>query len=419
MSAHDPRRVVEDLRDHLAAHDRRLAFLFGAGTSSAVNVASPPAPGAKPEHKPIIPGVVDLTAMCAAAVSKMGNAHSGAWKSMIKQCEENGRTANVENVLSQVRLKMDAIGDGETLVGLDRLQLIEVEKTICSTIADVVSPADNIISQRMPHHDFADWAKKVSRTAPLEIFTTNYDVLLERAFEASGVPVFDGFVGILHPFFYPECLEDEDLLPKPQWIRLWKLHGSVNWVLKVVESVGAKRKRIIRVQPTKSGELILPSHRKYDESRKQPYMAYMDRLSRMLSAQHALLITCGYSFGDEHINAILYGALDNCNTANIISLQFGDLKETDELVKAAIHRPNLTVIGPNGAVISGVLGTWQLSEPVDAKTSSFMDAAFDSNALPEDEGSPAAASADLKGTMRLGDFNWLCQFLKAMGPGIQ
>lgn len=95
------------------------------------------------------------------------------------------------------------------------------------------------------------------------------------------------------------------------------------------------------------------------------------------------------------------------------------MKETDDLVKAAMHRPNLTVIGPNGAVISGIWGTWQLTEPVDAKTSSFMDAAFDSNALPEDEGSPATASADLKGTMRLGDFNWLCQFLKAMGPGIQ
>lgn len=419
MSAHDPRRVVEDLRDHLAAHDRRLAFLLGAGTSSAVNVAPPPTPGAKPEHKPIIPGVLDLTTICATAVSKIGTPYSAAWESMIKQCEKGGRKANVENVLSQVRLKMDAIGEGETLVGLNRLQLIEVEKTICSTIADVVSPADSIISQRMPHHDFADWAKKVSRTAPLEIFTTNYDVLLERALEASGVPVFDGFVGTLHPFFYPECLEDEDLLPKPKWIRLWKLHGSVNWLLEAVESVGATRKRIIRGQPTKSGELILPSHRKYDESRKQPYMAYMDRLLRILSVEHALLITCGYSFGDEHINAILYGALDNRNTANIISLQFGDLKETDGLVKAAMHRPNLTVIGPNGAVISGIWGTWQLTEPVDAKTSSFMDAAFDSNALPEDEGSPATASADLKGTMRLGDFNWLCQFLKAMGPGIQ
>lgn len=419
MSTHDPRRVVEDLRDHLAAHDRRLAFLLGAGTSSAVNIAPPPAKGTKQQHKPLIPGIDALTAMCAAAVGEMGKTQAGAWQSLIKQCENSGRTANVENVLSQVRLKMDAIGEGETLVGLDRSQLIEVEKTICSTIADSVVPADGIIPKRVPHDDFAEWVKKVNRTASLEIFTTNYDVLLERAFEASRVPVFDGFVGTLHAFFYPECLDDEDLLPKPKWIRLWKLHGSVNWTLKEMEGDGGARKRIIRVQPAKSGELILPSHRKYDESRKQPYMAYMDRLSRILSVEHALLITCGYSFGDEHINAILYGALDNRSTANIISLQFQALKETDELVKTAIRQSNLTVIGPNGAVISGVWGTWQLAEPIDMKTSSFMDAAFDSNALPEDEGSPAATSDDLKGMMRLGDFNWFCQFLTAMSPGIQ
>ena len=44
-----------------------------------------------------------------------------------------------------------------------------------------------------------------------------------------------------------------------------------------------------------------------------------------------------------------------------------------------------------------------------------MDLAFDSNALPEEEGSPAAVAADLTGKMRLGDFNWFCRFLDAMG----
>jgi hypothetical protein len=48
-----------------------------------------------------------------------------------------------------------------------------------------------------------------------------------------------------------------------------------------------------------------------------------------------------------------------------------------------------------------------------------MDTAFDSNALPEDEGSPAAKAADLEGSMRLGDFNWFCRFLKEMGPDLQ
>jgi len=31
VNTHDPRQVIEDLRNHLAAHDRRLAFLFVGG----------------------------------------------------------------------------------------------------------------------------------------------------------------------------------------------------------------------------------------------------------------------------------------------------------------------------------------------------------------------------------------------------
>jgi hypothetical protein len=415
VNTHDPRQVIDDLRNHLAAHARRLAFLFGAGTSSAVNIAPAPGAGEKPKHEPLIPGIDALTTACGAAVGALGATHAAAWAALVKQCEGDGRPANVEDVLSKVRMKIDAIGEGETLVGLDRDQLRASESTICATIAMKVNPAEDKIPKHTPHSDFAAWVMKVNRTAPIELFTTNYDVLFERAFEASRVAVFDGFVGTYHPFFYPECLDDDDLLPTSKWIRLWKLHGSVTWLLED----GSAGKRIIRGQPSVSGEMILPSHRKYDESRKQPYVAYMDRLSRVLNSEHALLITSGYSFGDEHINSILYGALDSRSTANIIALQFQDLKEHDDVVDAAIRRSNLTVIGPNGGVISGIWGIWKLTQPVDNKTCSFMDTGFDSNALPEDEGSPAAASADSKGRMRLGDFNWFCRFLNEMGPDIQ
>ena len=411
MPTHDPRQLIEDVRDHLAAHDRRLAFLFGAGTSSAVNVAPAPAAGSKPIIKPLIPGVDGLTENCRTKVCGLGASQAAAWATLVTQCRQEGRAAHIEHILSQVRTKIDAVGPDEKLVGLTRKQLKAVERMICATIAKAASPAEANIPVHTPHGHFADWAKKVNRTAPIEIFTTNYDVLFERAFAATRVPVFDGFVGPYRPFFYPECLHDDEQLPKAQWPRLWKLHGSVNWLLED----RPEGKRIIRSHLTGSGELILPSHRKYDESRKQPYLAYMDRLVRILNSEHALLVTCGYSFRDEHINDILYSALDTRNTANIIALQFDAFDPDDDLSRSAVKRANLTVIAPNGGVISGIVGRWQLTQPVDNKTSPFMDLAFDSDALPEEEGSPAAVAADLTGKMRLGDFNWFCQFLDAMG----
>ena len=359
----------------------------------------------------MIPGIDGLTEHCRTEVRSLGKSHATAWAALIQQCNQEGLAANIENVLSKVRTKIEAVGQAETLVGLTRKQLQDVESKICAAIARKASPADTKIPNRMPHNDFADWVKNVTRTAPIEIFTTNYDVLFERAFEATRVPVFDGFVGTHRPFFYPECLHDDEQLPTTRWIRLWKLHGSVNWLL----DDQPEGKRIVRSHLTESGELILPSHRKYDESRKQPYLAYMDRLSHILNSEHALLVTCGYSFRDEHINDILYGALDTRNTANIIALQFMNLNENDDVSASAAKRSNLSVIAPNGGVISGIAGLWQLTQPVDNKTSSFMDIAFDSAALAEDKGSPAAVAADLTGRMRLGDFHWFCRFPQRYG----
>lgn len=409
VSTHDPRQVIEDLRNHLAAHDRHLAFLLGAGTSCAVNVAPAPAPGTKPTHQPLVPGTDALTAVCRAEVEQLGAKHAAAWAAVHAQCEGNARPANVEAVLSKVRMKIDAMGEGETSAGLTRDELVVLERTLCAAIAKAVTPQDNAIPHLLPHHDLAAWVKKINRGLPLEIFTTNYDILIERALEMARVPVFDGFVGAYRPYFFPECIDNEDWLPGSQWVRLWKLHGSVNWLCDT-----GFDKRIVRVGPQVSGELILPSQRKYDESRKQPYVAYMDRLSRVLNSNHSLLITLGYGFGDEHINSILYSSLDNRSNANLVALCYGDLSSADGVVTAALRRPNLTVVGRNGGVISGVWGDWRLSQPVDNKTASFMDIAFDSNALPETSGSAAATTEHQLGQMRLGDFNWFCRFLQTL-----
>jgi hypothetical protein len=286
LKTHDPRQVIEDLRNHLAAHDRHLIFLFGAGTSSAVNIVDTANQTSKEGLKsnPLIPGIEGLTEACAMTVKEKGAPYAKAWELLEKQCEQEKRPANVENILSKIRMKIDAIGEEEELLGLNRVKLSEVEAAICATIGSIVCPSEDRIPEETPHDFFAAWVKKASRTVPLEIFTTNYDLLFERAFEALRIPIFDGFVGTYRPFFYPECVEDDALQPKAKWIRLWKLHGSVNWhVLK--KPTG---QQIIRTPPTKSGEMILPSHRKYDQSRKQPYITYMDRLSRLMNTDHAL-----------------------------------------------------------------------------------------------------------------------------------
>ena len=50
--------------------------------------------------------------------------------------------------------------------------------------------------------------------------------------------------------------------------------------------------------------VIHPSYMKYQESRRMPYLAMVDRLRAFLKQPTSTLILCGYSFRDEHVNEV-------------------------------------------------------------------------------------------------------------------
>lgn len=392
MATHDPRKAIELLRNHLATHDQHLVFLFGAGTSCAV---------IDPASKtPLIPAVDALTKDCGDCLTKASAEYANAWKAIVEECDSLHLSPNIETILSRVRAKLLAMGPKDSSLGLSRDKLVDFEKLICDEIAKKVSPAESSIPDNIAHDHFAQWLRRIRRKSPAEVFTTNYDILIERSMERAQVPVFDGFSGSHRPFFNTECFEDETQMPPREWVRLWKLHGSINWVV-VTDST---HRRIVRDATAAHGEMILPSHLKYDESRKLPYQALMDRLRVSLRQPGALLITCGFSFSDQHINAIVLDALENQPLTHVISLQYGDVGENSELTAMAKRCANFLVFGKGAAVIQGVWGNWQLANPIDPHSGTFMNVAFE----PDD---PAKASG---GKLKLGDFNAFCQFLETM-----
>lgn len=390
---HDPLQTVGSLRDHLARHDKPIAFLFGAGTSAA--------PRKNQTDEPLIPSVEPLTRLCQDAVRQKGTEIGNAWKLIEEESRVTDGNAFIEAILSRVRLKIQAMGLNDTLAGLTVSQLKEFEEAIRQTIAAAVQPSSSEIPEKLPHHELARWVGRSARTRAVEIFTTNYDVLLEQAFEDERLAIFDGFVGSHQPFFSPESLGRAELAPGAAWVRLWKIHGSVNWKWK---EIGQSR-RITRTQPTGSGELILPSSMKYDESRKQPFIALLDRLGAFLAQDDALLISCGYSFCDEHINAILFQALSNPGRTHIFALQFNDPADDSALARMACRRSSLSVLAPTFAWIGSAKGEWRLLEPITSATAGFMDIAFDTDAEPRPD------KQSLTGRFRLGDFNYLSKFL--------
>jgi len=166
--------------------------------------------------------------------------------------------------------------------------------------------------------------------------------------------------------------------------------------------------RVVRGAIDPAGEMILPSFQKYDESRQQPYAAFTDRLTRFLEQDDALLIVAGFNFGDEHINNLIFGALENRPRTHVYALQFEELPEESVLIKRAYQRSNLIVVGPQTGVIGGRRAKWTPEE-----IPSFMDGVFELKAEAVAAGADAA-KAPKSGVMKIGDFACFCRFLESM-----
>lgn len=396
MASHDACKAITDLRDHLARHDKPIAFLFGAGTSCSVTV--PPTDGGP--DVPLIPAVAGLTRICASEVQRLGKKYHGAWAQISKLCGKGAAPANIEDILSRLRMMLAAIGDHDRLLGLDKAGISKLEERVRRTMAAIANPRLESIPEETPHRSMARWLAKTSRLQPVEIFTLNYDVLIEMAFEAERIPLFDGFVGSYRPFFLPESLRRPEAAPGQNWVRLWKMHGSVTWRREDL----AGRERIVRGEPDASGEMILPSFHKYDESRQQPYAAFIDRLARFLDQDDALLITNGFSFGDEHINNVIFSAIENRPRTHVYALQFEEVVDEHDLQRRALRQRNLIVVGPRTGIIGGRRAEWECGE-----SAPFVDAVFEP--APTTTVNPRSRT----GQLRLGDFARFCDFLRSMG----
>jgi hypothetical protein len=412
MTTHDPQHVLETLRNHLSQPDSKVVFLFGAGTSCAVRKKTQAANDgtATPEGPPLIPSVRELTEICQKEIRKLDPEgqeprFANALDLIQSEAKPATRDVNIEDVLSCVRRKLEAVGDQDKLAGLDRDDLALAEETIKRTIAAQVNPDRSNFPERLPHEDFARWVKLMPRKEPIEVFTTNYDVLIETALEAERVPSFDGFVGCNHPYFSHDTLNSTgDSAPGTAWTRLWKVHGSINWEIETVRG----QKRVIRTAPTNAGEMILPSHHKYDESRKQPYTALLERLSRVLERRDTIMIVCGYSFSDEHINAILFDALAARQGPHIIAIQFVDPDPQSVLIDRGKRHLNLMVLSRRKAVVGGKVGEYVLPPGGGAY---YLEGAFQRDPIKEGD-----KEQPVTGEFLLGDFPKFTNFLASLTP---
>lgn len=178
-----------------------------------------------------------------------------------------------------------------------------------------------------PGDPLADHRELLKRlmTRPLtlkrvNIFTLNYDTLVEQAADAEGAVLLDGFVGTMRRVFRPESYDHDLYFPAEttegrvhrldRVIHLYKLHGSVSW--RSSSPSWSDPYGLRTTEDTLEGAeaaVIYPTPAKYGATLGMPYAELFRRFANMIVRPQSTLIVVGYGFGDEHVNAIIRQAL--------------------------------------------------------------------------------------------------------------
>jgi hypothetical protein len=182
------------------------------------------------------------------------------------------------------------------------------------------------------------FASRTGTRDRLHIFTTNYDRLIEFGAELAGIRLMDRFVGSLSPLFRASRL-DVDLHYNPPGIRgeprylegvarFTKLHGSLDWVddnrevRRIALPFGAKDNKPYLPDDAKN-VLIYPNDAKDRETTDYPYVELHRDFAAAVCRPNSVLVTYGYSFGDDHINRVIRDMLTIPST-HLVILNHGD-----------------------------------------------------------------------------------------------
>ena len=214
------------------------------------------------------------------------------------------RTATVEDLISyliRVREILSTIKNSDTYnISVEEVDewLTEIKKGIVAQVADDWKSSNyhKRFFRRLYEHP----------RGPRDIFSLNYDTLLEASLDDLCIPYVDGFRGTIRAWFEPEAFDDAEAKTS---YRLFKLHGSINWTRDEYGNV--RRSRITNQDVVNDPIVVYPSEQKYLQTQYGVYETLLYRFRSRLRAsdKNNFLIVLGYSFNDEHINEAIFDAI--------------------------------------------------------------------------------------------------------------
>lgn len=230
---------------------------------------------------------------------------------LLRGLEILGKSAEAETLRTELTTTLEAFAKS----------ILKSEAGIATAAEDKREQAFNVLVTFL-----MSFASRTGVRDRLNIFTTNYDRLIEAGAELAGLHLLDRFLGTLMPIFRSSRL-DLDMHYNPPGIRgeprylegvarFTKLHGSVDWVQADtdIRRIGlpfgandvAPYLQALGLNGANTQKLMIyPNAAKDRETSDYPYVELFRDLAAAVCRPNSTLITYGYSFGDEHINRVI------------------------------------------------------------------------------------------------------------------
>ena len=351
-------------------------------------------------------GITNAISFLARAESgtTMGGATFTNYKNEIESAaQESAKASGRENgnIEDQIRTANDLLRGLKILGETNKAQTLEQElNSIVSEFAISILKSEKGIAAaveekrenayRVLVNFLLSFASRTGNKERLNIFTTNYDRLIEIGAELAGIHLMDRFVGTMMPIFRSSRLNLDihynppGIRGEPRYLegvaRLTKLHGSVDWVQNGGEirriglPFGADNINPYLQAPGLYGAdalklMIYPNSAKDRETSEYPYVELFRDFAASICRPNSTLVTYGYGFADEHINRVIHDMLTIPSTHLVIISYDDPIGRILKFYSESAHKAQMSVlIGNNLGDITNLANDYLPKSAIDRAT---------------------------------------------------
>lgn len=196
----------------------------------------------------------------------------------------------------------------------------------------------------------------------VNVYTTNYDLLIETALEKSHIDYVNGFSGKINPTFstanygmiFNRQTSISSMTSEVVTFNLYKVHGSLNWKYENSEIYCCNHVEVIKNIEShleddyfdsyySTLQIINPTKEKFRQTvLNANYYDQLRMYCNELEKSNTILLSYGFSFADEHILQMTKRSLTGNPTFSLVIFSF-DEKSTERYKEHFEEYPNVFI----------------------------------------------------------------------------